>query len=127
MPVGLRSYPAVATPGGSGQIPGSAKNRGGLAGTANPAANYYNCTYGGPCGVTLPTTGNHFIYAAQPTVTVVANDLTWLLGSPGPNYSFSTTGLINGDTADTSLVYTWTTPTPIAAGELPDHRNVLFP
>ena len=39
------------------------ENRGGLVPTS-PQPNFYNCSFGGPCGVVLPGTGNHFIHRA---------------------------------------------------------------
>ena len=48
--------------------------------------NFYGCTYSGTCvsGVTIPATGNHFIYQAQPTPTVTAATVTGLVNSDTP-------------------------------------------
>lgn len=73
------------------------ENRGGLVGSG-PFPNYYNCSYGGPCGVTvLP--GNHFIYVRQPTLTVAIGSATRRAAFPNPTVGFRIVdGLILGDT-----------------------------
>jgi filamentous hemagglutinin family protein len=71
--------------------------------TAQP--NFYGCVFGAGCswGGTVPTTGNHYIYTARPTVTVTANGTVRFAGAPNPNFTFTASGLINGDTAAGAL------------------------
>jgi filamentous hemagglutinin family protein len=71
--------------------------------TAQP--NFYGCLFGSGCswGGTVPTTGNHFVYVARPTVTVTADGATRLAGAPNPTFAFTVSGLINGDTAAGAL------------------------
>lgn len=71
--------------------------------TAQP--NFYGCLFGSGCswGGTVPTTGNHYIYAARPTVTVTANGTIRFAGAPNPPFTFTASGLINGDTAAGAL------------------------
>ncbi|MFC4705659.1 filamentous hemagglutinin N-terminal domain-containing protein [Paraburkholderia caffeinitolerans] len=65
--------------------------------------NFYGCAYGAGCswGGVVPLTGDHFVYIARPTVIVTANGATKLVGAPNPNFGFTTSGLINGDTTAT--------------------------
>ena len=77
------------------------ETRGGLAPTT-PRPNYYGCDLDGlacGAGVEMPTGGNHFFYAAQPTVTVRADDKGRSYGSANPALTATTSGLVNGDTA----------------------------
>ncbi|MBP0593950.1 filamentous hemagglutinin N-terminal domain-containing protein [Paraburkholderia sp. LEh10] len=78
--------------------------------TAQP--NFYGCTFGAGCswGGTVPTTGNHFVYAARPTVTVTADGATRFAGAPNPAFTFTASGLVNGDTAAGALTGSLTTP-----------------
>jgi energy-converting hydrogenase Eha subunit C len=78
--------------------------------TAQP--NFYGCTFGAGCswGGTVPTTGDHYVYLAQPTVTVTADGKTRVAGAPNPVFTFTTSGLINGDTADGALTGTLSSP-----------------
>ncbi|MBC8750280.1 MULTISPECIES: beta strand repeat-containing protein [Paraburkholderia] len=71
--------------------------------TAQP--NFYGCLFGSGCswGGTVPTAGNHFVYVAQPTVTVTADGATRYVGAPNPAFTYTTSGLINGDTAAATL------------------------
>ncbi|MGF6916677.1 beta strand repeat-containing protein [Paraburkholderia sp. 40] len=71
--------------------------------TAQP--NFYGCLFGSGCswGGTVPTTGNHFVYVARPTVTVSADGATRYVGAPNPAFTYATSGLINGDTAAGTL------------------------
>ena len=71
--------------------------------TAQP--NFYGCLFGSGCswGGTVPTTGNHFVYAARPTVTVTADGATRYVGTQNPAFTYTTSGLINGDTAAGTL------------------------
>lgn len=92
------------TPGGGGRWRVWAdtwvgETRGGLVGTS-PFPNFYGCTYPGACtsGVTLPATGNRFIYVQRPAVTVIADDKQRLTTQPNPPLTFSTVGLVNDDT-----------------------------
>jgi filamentous hemagglutinin family protein len=69
--------------------------------TAQP--NFYGCSYGAGCswGGVVPLTGDHFVYVARPTVIVTANGATKVEGAPNPNFGFTTSGLINGDSIST--------------------------
>jgi filamentous hemagglutinin family protein len=71
--------------------------------TAQP--NFYGCTFGSGCswGGTVPLSGDHFVYVARPTVTVTANGATRVVGAPNPTFTFTVSGLINGDTAAGAL------------------------
>ncbi|MFD1295026.1 beta strand repeat-containing protein [Lysobacter gummosus] len=73
------------------------ETRGGLAGSGT-LPNLYNCSFGGTCGVTVPTAGDHFIYAAQPTATIDIASSVREYGLDNPVFSFSFAGLILGDT-----------------------------
>ncbi|MPW16828.1 filamentous hemagglutinin N-terminal domain-containing protein [Paraburkholderia sp. CNPSo 3157] len=78
--------------------------------TAQP--NFYGCIFGAGCswGGIVPMTGNHFVYVARPTVTVTANGATRIAGAPNPAFTFTASGLINGDTAAGALTGSLTTP-----------------
>lgn len=82
--------------------------------TAQP--NFYGCLFGAGCswGSTVPSTGNHFVYAQRPTMTVTANDATRTALSPNPTFTYTTTGLINGDTTAT-LIGGLTTPATLTS------------
>ncbi|MFS2101496.1 filamentous hemagglutinin N-terminal domain-containing protein [Variovorax sp. Varisp85] len=71
--------------------------RGGLAGSA-PLPNFYHCAYLGLCTVTVPATGNHFIYAQQPLAIVTIGNAQRAGGLPNPPFVYSISGLILGDT-----------------------------
>ncbi|MFM9926192.1 filamentous hemagglutinin N-terminal domain-containing protein [Variovorax sp. H27-G14] len=73
------------------------ETRGGLAGTGT-LPNLYHCAYLGLCTVTVPTGGNHFIYAQQPTATVTIDNAARPQGAPNPFFTYSVSGLILGDT-----------------------------
>jgi hypothetical protein len=108
------------TPGGGGRWLTYAatwvgENRGGLA-PGNPQPNFYNCTFGGPCGVTIPATGNHFVYRAQPSLTLTANDQTRPVGSPNPPLTFTASGLVNNDTVGDAVVGGFSTTANPASG-----------
>jgi filamentous hemagglutinin family protein len=103
----------VLLPGGSGVWRIFAdtfigEDRGGLVPTS-PQPNFYNCTFGGSCGVTAPTTGNHFIYSVQPSLTISAEDASRLLGGQNPLFTFNVVGLVNGDTVADALAGGFTT------------------
>ena len=74
--------------------------------------NFYGCSYGAGCvwGGSVPLTGDHFVYIARPTVIVTANGTTKVEGAPDPAFSFTTSGLINGDTAAGTLTGSLSTP-----------------
>jgi hypothetical protein len=76
-----------ATNTGTLPVPGGAK------------PNLYNCTFGGPCGATVPATGNHNVYRYQPLLTYTANPANRQYGDPNPAFSGSVSGLVNGDAA----------------------------
>lgn len=74
--------------------------------------NFYGCTFGTGCswGGTVPLTGDHYVYVARPTVTLTANNAARLVGTPNPAFSFTVSGLINGDTAAGTLTGSVTSP-----------------
>ena len=82
-----------------------------------PGTNLYGCVYGDTTtcsvsGIALPTTGNQVLHSTQPTLLVAANPVTGYLDLALPALSFSTTGLLNGDTAAGALAGSLaTTPT----------------
>lgn len=63
------------------------------------ANNLYNRTWTGnpPASITQP--GNLFIYSEQPTVTITADNDSRDYGAPNPAFTYSVSGLVNGDTA----------------------------
>ena len=73
------------------------ETRNGLSGSG-PLPNLYHCAYLGLCSVSVTPGDNHFIYAQQPTATVVVGNATRPGGSPNPPFIYSLTGLILGDT-----------------------------
>jgi filamentous hemagglutinin family protein len=73
------------------------ETRGGLAGSG-PLPNLYHCAYLGLCTVSVPAGANHFIYAQQPSALVVINNTSRPGGVPNPQFTYSITGLILGDT-----------------------------
>ncbi|MDI1252922.1 MBG domain-containing protein [Thermomonas sp.] len=74
------------------------ETRGGLAGSGN-LPNLYGCAFQGSCGVTVPTTDNHFIYVQQPTAMITFDNFSREYGLPNPVFTFTVTGAILGDTA----------------------------
>ena len=72
------------------------ETRGGIAGSGL-LPNLYNCAYLGLCGVTVSPGDNHFIYAQQPTATVVIGNASRPAGLNNPLFTWSITGLILGD------------------------------
>jgi hypothetical protein len=89
--------------------------------------NFYGCLFGSGCswGGTVPTTGNHFVYVARPTVTVTADGATRYVGAPNPSFTFTTSGLINGDTVAGALSGSETTTASLTspAGGYPINPN----
>jgi hypothetical protein len=73
------------------------ETRGGLAGSG-ALPNLFNCAYAGTCGVSIPAGYDHFIYAQQPTVTLVANNASRVQGTANPAFTYTLNGLILGDT-----------------------------
>jgi hypothetical protein len=74
--------------------------------------NFYGCLFGSGCswGGTVPTTGNHFVYVARPTVTVTADGATRFTGAPNPPFTVTSNGFVNGDSAAGALSGSVTTP-----------------
>jgi filamentous hemagglutinin family protein len=68
-----------------------------VPGGAKP--NIYNCSFGGPCGATVPATGNHNVYSFQPLLTYTANAANRPYGDPNPAFSGTVSGLLPGDIA----------------------------
>ncbi|MEX3812697.1 beta strand repeat-containing protein [Paraburkholderia sp. BR13439] len=93
--------------------------------TAQP--NFYGCLFGSGCswGGTVPISGNHFVYAARPTLTVTADGATRFVGAPNPAFTYTTSGLINGDTAAGTLSGSETTTATLTspAGGYPIDPN----
>ncbi len=96
------------------------ETRGGLAGTGT-LPNLYHCAYLGLCTVTVPTGGNHFIYAQQPTATVTIDNAARPQGAPNPFFTYSVSGLILGDT---SVSFSGTPGTGANAGSPPGHYPI---
>ena len=46
----------------------------------------------------LPADGNYFLYAFAPTLSIVANDASREYGDPNPQFTYTFSGLIDGDT-----------------------------
>ncbi|CAD6561207.1 hypothetical protein LMG28727_07359 [Paraburkholderia kirstenboschensis] len=95
--------------------------------TAQP--NFYGCTFGAGCSWvgTVPASGDHYVYLARPTVTVTAAGNVRIAGAPNPVFTFSTSGLINGDTANGALSGTLTTTATrnSAPGKYPIDPNFM--
>jgi hypothetical protein len=91
---------------GGGSITGAAwrvwadtwigETRGGIVGSG-PLPDLYHCAYLGLCAVTVSPGDNHFIYAQQPSATVVIGNFARPFGTPNPVFTYSITGLILGD------------------------------
>ncbi|MDR5734119.1 filamentous hemagglutinin N-terminal domain-containing protein [Caballeronia sp. LZ025] len=85
------------------------ENRNGIdPGGALP--NFYGCVYGGICTWNgqlsqnvVPATGNHFVYADRPTVTVTIGDQARIEGTPNGPFTFDVNGLLGGDSRGSSL------------------------
>jgi filamentous hemagglutinin family protein len=115
---GIFSNPTGNTlsPGGTGnwQVWASTwvdEQRGGLVPTS-PFPNFYGCTYPGTCvsDVTVPTTGDRFIYQARPTLTVTADNQLRLLGQANPSLSSTVSGLVNNDTRSDAVIANLSSP-----------------
>lgn len=69
----------------------------------DPAAfqpSFYGCAFGAAScasSVVIPSSGNRFIYAQQPTLRVVADNQIRPLGAPNPDFSYTISGLLPGD------------------------------
>ncbi len=79
------------------------ETRGGLVGSGT-LPNLYNCSFGGPCGVTVPADGDHFIYREQPTATIDIASFTREYGLANPALLFTVAGLILGDQAANAIL-----------------------
>jgi len=75
-----------------------ANDTGTLPNPGNAKPNLYNCNFGGPCGATIPATGNHHVYSYQPTLTYTADAAGRPYGDPNPAFTGTVAGLVNGDT-----------------------------
>ena len=51
----------------------------------------------------LASEGNFFLYEISPTLTIVADDASRGIGEPDPAFTFTNSGLIDGDTLDSAL------------------------
>ena len=51
----------------------------------------------------LPAEGNLFLYEIAPTLTIVADDASRAFAMPNPAFTFTSSGMIDGDTLDTAL------------------------
>ncbi|MBC7783517.1 MAG: MBG-2 domain-containing protein [Burkholderiales bacterium] len=67
---------------------------------SSPQPNLYGCTFSGGCiaGVSIPATGNHFVYRERPAATLTADNKARIYGAQNPAFTFQTSGLVNGDT-----------------------------
>jgi hypothetical protein len=66
----------------------------------------YNCTFTGGCltpGTTVPVSGNGLLYSLAPTLTIAANGVVSLYGTPASVLTYSATGFVDGDTSATAL------------------------
>ncbi|MET3495121.1 beta strand repeat-containing protein [Variovorax boronicumulans] len=72
------------------------ETRGGLRGSG-PLPNLYHCAYSGLCSVIVSPGDNHFIYAQQPTATVVIGNASRPFGFANPAFGYTLAGLILGD------------------------------
>jgi hypothetical protein len=62
----------------------------------NKTPNVYNCGLAsGTC--TIPTDGNHFLFTDQVFAEIQVANATRMTGQPNPQFSFTATGLRNGD------------------------------
>jgi len=66
--------------------------RGGLAGR-----NFYGLTYAGNGPGTIGGADNRFLFASVPTLTVTAADASKVYGDALPAFTFTTSGLVDGD------------------------------
>jgi len=74
------------------------ETRGGLAGSGT-LPNLYGCSFQGNCVVSVPSTGNRFIYRDRPVAVVDIDDATRAYGADNPAFFFTVNGLILGDQA----------------------------
>ena len=99
---------------GAGALDASDANGRWLVYSADPASDTlgglnrdfkrYNKTYAGYAPDSVTETGNGFLYAVAPTVTVSADDQTRFYGQVDPTLTYSyVSGLIDGDTLDIAL------------------------
>ncbi|RFU48326.1 filamentous hemagglutinin N-terminal domain-containing protein [Paraburkholderia sp. DHOC27] len=95
------------------------ETRGGLN-PGGPAPNYYGCIFPGTCswGGTVPLASNHFVYVAQPTLTVTVGNASRAVGATNPSFSDSVSGLVAGDASSSAvtggpLSTTATTASPV--------------
>lgn len=74
-----------------------------LGDLADDASRFYGCSFSDGCvtGVTLPATGNLMVFEGQPTLSIVALDVSLTYGDPIPELGFepAVDGLVNGDLA----------------------------
>ncbi len=72
------------------------ENRGGLAGDG-ALPNVYGCGFGVTCAAAASETNNTFIYAQRPTLAVTVDNKTRVYGDANPAFTFTASGLLNGD------------------------------
>ncbi|MDB5960557.1 MAG: filamentous hemagglutinin N-terminal protein [Massilia sp.] len=85
--------------------------RGGLQ-PSRPVPNVYDCTYGASCG---NLAGNHFIYREQPALTLQADPQSRMYGDANPVFTYTVTGLINGDLASDAASGAYSSPAGAAS------------
>lgn len=81
------------------------EQRGGLT-PSGTSPNFYGCSYdSGVCAgsANLPAEGNRFLYADRPTLTVIADDKSRIYGALNPAFTFTGSGLLDGDTVEDAL------------------------
>lgn len=79
------------------------EQRGGLAGSG-PLPNLFNCSFGGPCGVTVPAADNHFIYRQQPTAVIDIGNADREYGLDNPAFTFGVSGLVFLDDLQANVI-----------------------
>ena len=72
------------------------ESRGGVFGSA-PRPNFYGCTYGSSCPLSIPLADNHFIYTQRPNATVQINNASRYVGQPNPPFTFTVSGWVHPD------------------------------
>ncbi|MEN9573644.1 MAG: hypothetical protein RL514_1499 [Verrucomicrobiota bacterium] len=85
--------------------------KGGLTG-----ATTYNKTFDANVPATITAPGDRFLYSLAPTLTFTADDKSKTYGSANPTLTFSTSGLLTGDTLGAAATGTPTISTTATAG-----------
>jgi len=67
------------------------------------AGNLYNTSYSATPPASVAPAGDRFIYTRQPVLTVAASDASREYGLANPAFSFSASGLVNGDSLSEAI------------------------